>query len=87
MRFDRSELEDVREALYSRVESFDEHLKTLDGVIQQLDAGETVPLFARGSNGIQAAQEMYKGFRVRRDRVQELAGRVSDFLHADEGDE
>lgn len=76
MMFNRAELDDIREALFRRVESLDEHLATLDGVIKTLDDGGTVPLFARGVAGVVVAQDMRQGMRVRRARLRALAERI-----------
>lgn len=76
MTFNSDELADIRDALYAKVGRLGESLETLSDVIKTLDGGGTVPLFAPGAQGVRAAQDMHKGMRVHRDRLQALAERT-----------
>lgn len=87
MKFTSTELEDIREALFLHAAELDESFKYVETVIKTLDEGGTVPMFASGSQGVRAAQEMAAGIRVRRERLEALAVRISDELYGDdEGD-
>jgi len=78
VKFTGQELSDIRDAVFSKVETLGEHLEALDGVVERLERRERVFPFAVGVEGVRAAKGMRSDMEARRDRLQALAERLVD---------
>lgn len=87
LKFNTDELEDIRDALYNRVESLKENMGTLVSVQEGLANGRAIPPFAPGEAGIRATKGMVASMEVRKDRIERLIERVSTELDAEDDED